>query len=145
MASVVTFWQLPGEEDAFFRYLARDNELVAIRHMEAVTDPTAIRPVLIEEVIGRTDAGRLYLSLRPVTVGPLPLHCFEPKSPGEPSLVENLNNLPGFPSASQRSTRAAPRPSRDSSCCAAGSPGDKRTTSSHARAASSIRPLSFRA
>jgi hypothetical protein len=84
MASVVTFWQMPGEEERFFHYLARSADAVAIRHMEAVPDPAAIHPVPIEEVTGRTDAGRLYVTLRSVTTGPLPLHCWEPDSPGGP-------------------------------------------------------------
>jgi hypothetical protein len=96
MASVVTFWQMPGEEERFLRYLAGSGEVVAIRHREAVPDPAAIRPAPIEEVIGRTDAGRLYLTLRAVTTGPLPLHRFEPASPGKPILYSLAIRFPAI-------------------------------------------------
>jgi hypothetical protein len=84
MPSVVTFWQLPTEEEAFLRYLGRGGESVAVRHMEAVPDPATLRPVPVEELVGRTDTGRLYLTLRSVVAEPLPLHRWEPESPGEP-------------------------------------------------------------
>jgi hypothetical protein len=84
MASVVTFWQLPDEEAAFLRSLARGGQVVAIRHRETVPDPAPLRPVPVEELVGRADAGRLYLTLRSVTTGPLPLHRWEPELLGEP-------------------------------------------------------------
>lgn len=94
MASVMTFWQLPDEEAEFLRYLARCGEAVAIRHMEAVSDPAALKPVPVEEVVGRPDAGRLYLTLRSVVTESLPLHRWEPELPGEPARY----SLPvGFP------------------------------------------------
>lgn len=86
MAAVVGFWQMPGEKERFLRYLARSGEVVAIRHREAVPDPVTLRPLPIEDVIGRPDAGRLYLTLRSVTTGPLPLHRWEPESPERPIL-----------------------------------------------------------
>jgi hypothetical protein len=82
MASVVTFWQLPSEEESFLRYLARGGDVCAIRHMEAVADPAAIHPVPVEELIGRADTQRLYLTLRSVAMIPLELHRWDPKSPG---------------------------------------------------------------
>jgi hypothetical protein len=82
MASVLTFWQLPDDELEFFRYLARSGEVVAIRHREAVLDPSTIRPVPVEELVGRQDADRLYLTLRSVATEPLPLHQWQPESPG---------------------------------------------------------------
>lgn len=84
MASVVTFWQLPDEEAAFLRYLAGGGEVVAIRHMEAVPDPVSLRPVPVEELVGRTDAGRLYFTLGSIATEPMPLHRWEPEPPGEP-------------------------------------------------------------
>jgi hypothetical protein len=84
MASVVSFWQLPEEEVTFLRYLARNGEVVAIRHMEAVPDPAALQAVPVEELVGRPDSTRLYLTLRAVVADPLPLHRWEPKSPSEP-------------------------------------------------------------
>ena len=84
MASVVTFWQLPSEEEAFLRYLSRGGDVVAIRHCEAVPDPSAIRPTSVAELIGRRDCDRVYLTLKSVTAGPLPLHRWDPESPGKP-------------------------------------------------------------
>jgi hypothetical protein len=86
MASVVTYWQLPAEDEVFLRYLAREEDVVAIAHREAVLDPTTIRPVPVADLIGRTDTRRLYLTLRSVAAEPLPLHEWEPKSPDEPVL-----------------------------------------------------------
>jgi hypothetical protein len=83
MASVIAFWQLPTEEASFLRYLARSGEVFAIRHMEAVDDPAALRPLPIEELIDRTDAGRLYLTLRSVGLAPLALHRWDPQTPGD--------------------------------------------------------------
>jgi hypothetical protein len=94
MASVVTFWQLPDEETAFLRYLARGGEVVAIRHMEAVPDPATLRAVAVEELVNRPDAARLYLTLRSAVADPLPLYRWEPESPGAPTRY----SLPiGFP------------------------------------------------
>ena len=84
MASVLSFWQLPDEEKAFLRYFARGGEVVAIRHMEAVADPAALRPLSVEELIGRSDSIRLYFTLRSVVADPLRLHRWESESPGEP-------------------------------------------------------------
>src|SRR5262245_25770966 len=84
MASVVSFWQLPAEEERFLRYLADGGEVVAIRHMEAVADPAAIRPVPVADLFGRTDTSRLYLTLRSAVARPLKLHRWEPDSPKEP-------------------------------------------------------------
>jgi hypothetical protein len=86
MAAVVSFWQLPEEEAAFLRYLARDGQVVAIRHMEAVPDPASLRAVPIEELVGRSDSSRLFLTLRSVVSDSLPLHRWEPKSSDEPAL-----------------------------------------------------------
>jgi hypothetical protein len=84
MASVVTFWQLPAEEEALLHYLARAGDVVGIRHREAVPDPKVIHPVPVMELIGRTDTCRLYLTLQSVTAEPLELHRWEPETPGEP-------------------------------------------------------------
>jgi hypothetical protein len=62
IATVFTFWQLRSEEKTFLRYLARGGEVVAIRHQEAVHDPAAIRAEPVADLIGRHDAGRLYLT-----------------------------------------------------------------------------------
>jgi hypothetical protein len=94
MASVVTFWQMPSEEEVFLRYLARGEDVVAIRHREAVPDPSVIRPISVADLIGRPDADRVYLTLQSVVAEPLPLYRWEPESPGEPVRYQ----LPvGFP------------------------------------------------
>lgn len=84
MASVVAFWQLPNEEEAFLHYLAQDENVVAIRHREAVPDPATIRAIPVEELIGRTDNSRLYLTLQTVVEAPMDLKRWEPTAPGEP-------------------------------------------------------------
>jgi len=84
MPSVVGFWQLPSEEAMFFRYLARGGDVVAIRHREAVPDPSVIRPLSVADLIGRQDSDRVYLTLQSVVAEPLPLHRWEPESSGEP-------------------------------------------------------------
>ena len=84
MASVVAFWQLPSEEESFLGYLARGGDVVAIRHREAVSDPAAIHPVPVAELIGRTDTHRLYLTLQSETAEPLELRRWEPETRGEP-------------------------------------------------------------
>jgi hypothetical protein len=84
MASVVTFWQLPSEEEALLRYLSRGGDVVAIRHCEAVPDPAAIRPTPVTDLVGRPDSGRVYFTLRLVVAEPLPLHRWDPESPGDP-------------------------------------------------------------
>jgi hypothetical protein len=84
MASVVTFWQLPCEEERFLRFLTRGGDVVAIRHMEAVVDRASIHPLPVGELIGRADTRRLYLTLRSVTAGSLELHRWEPKTQDEP-------------------------------------------------------------
>ena len=53
MASCVTFWQLPGEEDVFFRYLMQKDNVYALPLMEAVADPSLIRAEPIERFLGR--------------------------------------------------------------------------------------------
>jgi hypothetical protein len=85
MASVVTFWQLPGEESALFRYLATNSDVVGIRHCEAVSDPKHIRVEPISTFIGRQDRTRVYMTLRFAT-DPLSLHVWEPEKPGNPIL-----------------------------------------------------------
>jgi hypothetical protein len=82
--AVATFWQMPKDEEAFLRYLARGEKVMAIRHMEAVPDPNAIRAQPVASLIGRTDAHRLYLTLASAAREPLPLFRWEPEVPGEP-------------------------------------------------------------
>jgi hypothetical protein len=82
MASTVTFWQLPSEDSVFLGYLARSGVVIAIRHMEAVPDPSLIRPLPVADLIGRTDAHRVYLTLQSIATQPLPLQRWEPESPG---------------------------------------------------------------
>ncbi len=96
MASVVSFWQLPDEEATFFRYLARGGKVVAIRHMEAVPDPATLRPMPVETLVGRPDAGRLYLTLRSAVADPLPLHRWEPETPGEPVRYSLADEVPAI-------------------------------------------------
>jgi hypothetical protein len=85
VASVVTFWQLPDEEAAFFRYLAREAEVVAVRHTEAVPDPATIQSVPVKEFIGRSDTSRLHFTLKSVASEPLVLRRWESESAGNPA------------------------------------------------------------
>jgi hypothetical protein len=82
MPSVVTFWQMPSEEEKFFRYLARFDAR-AIRHPEDVADPEKIRAVPIKSLIGRKDAERVYLTLPSMLEKPLSLQKWNQDKPGE--------------------------------------------------------------
>jgi hypothetical protein len=68
----------------------------------------------------------------------------------KPPLCPALNSLPteyeiARSTTSQRFTMTAVCPTRESSCCAAGSPGASRSVCSHSATASPSRPLSLRA
>ena len=93
MASVLTFWQLPDEEAAFFRDLARGG-VVAVRCQEAVPDPAALVPVPVAELAGRSDAGRLFLFPDAALADPLPLRRWEPEEPGGPARYAPAAGVP---------------------------------------------------
>jgi len=62
MASGVTFWQLPEEEEVFFRYLMQKDSVQAFPLREAVADPRLIRAAPIEQFLGRKSDIRLYIT-----------------------------------------------------------------------------------
>lgn len=82
MASVVTFWQMPDEEDHLFRHLAKREDACAIPFSEAVTDPSLIIAMPMESLVGRCASNRLYLTLREFAKVP-PLHAWAPDDRNE--------------------------------------------------------------
>src|SRR6516164_208184 len=83
MASGVTFWQLPEEEEVFFRYLMQKDSVQAFPLMEAVADPRLIRAAPIEQLLGRNSDMRLYITPQEYADHPK-IFAFEPTGPGEP-------------------------------------------------------------
>jgi hypothetical protein len=70
MASGVTFWQMPDEEEVFFRYLLSKGDIDAFSFLFPARDPSDLRSSPLEAFLGRTDDTRLYLTLHEYAVQP---------------------------------------------------------------------------
>jgi hypothetical protein len=95
MASVVTFWQLPEEEDVFFNYLSRKDDVHAFPLEDAVADPGLIRSAAIRQFVGRESDTRLYITPREYAASPK-VFAFQPTSLGQPVRYQLASEFPAL-------------------------------------------------
>ncbi|MDX1964707.1 MAG: hypothetical protein SFX18_16275 [Pirellulales bacterium] len=67
MASVVTFWQLPDEEQRFFDYMESTGEVVAITTLR-VYEQSEIAPIPIRQFVANNNSMQLYIGLKTLIV-----------------------------------------------------------------------------
>jgi hypothetical protein len=95
MACVVTFWQLPQEEDLFFSYVSRKDDVDAFPLIEAVADPGLIRAAPISQLVGRASDVRLYITPREYAASPK-LFAFQPTSLDQPVRYSLASEFPAL-------------------------------------------------
>jgi hypothetical protein len=95
MATIIAFWQLPGEEAEFFRFLARKSDVVGIRLMQAVPTTDEIRAQPIAAFMNRPDTTRLYLTLASV-FPPTHFRTWQSNQPGERVLYSLPEDFPAI-------------------------------------------------
>jgi hypothetical protein len=81
MATGLTFWQMPEEQDRFLRHVSEAGGVLAISHFEALSDPKDLRPVPLAAFVGLRDFKRLHIFLAEFA-DDIPIHEF-PSGPGQ--------------------------------------------------------------
>jgi hypothetical protein len=61
MATGLTFWQMPEEQDRFLEHVAKADDTLAIRHFEALPDRSDLRVLPLAAFVGLHDFKRLHI------------------------------------------------------------------------------------